>query len=155
MSRIPAPLSQELSSQPLFPRNHQSSHRGDHAFARSPSRQCINTPPYRTTVEKPIPTAAPHPPRLSTYRSARTPSNFFLTRIKETWIGFSRPARRPGCHAPQAYWPKGADPCPAPRAAAQPPHCHHWRRPPPSSSHWSVCQPAVTDPRAGGATLAR
>ena len=46
------------------------------------------------TVEKSTPTAAPHPPRRSTHRSARTPLNFFPTRIKGTTLLRAGPPTR-------------------------------------------------------------
>lgn len=133
------------------------------------SPQPSGLPPLRSYIRRILPTHSintptdrTHHPRKTDHRSS-TPnpeysplgkhaeSNLFPTRTTETGTRSSRPAHPLGCHAPQAYWPKGADPCPMPRAFARPPLSHHWRRPPPSSPHWSIYQSAVTNSRSGGA----
>lgn len=132
------------------------------------SSQPSGLPGLRSRIRRIMPphTHAHHPRKTHTdHRSSPlTPehsplgkhaeSNLFPSRTTETRTGSSSPAQRLGCHAPQAYWPKGADPCPTPRAVARPLYSHYWRywcRPPPSSSYWSICKSAVPHTRAGGA----
>ena len=145
-SVIPAPFSLELSSRPLFPATTRAPTAAityPHILFHGTALTFLLTPRGKNLYQSP-PLPAPHPttPEHSPLGS-HAQYSFFPTRISETWTCSFSLARRPGRHAPQAYWPKGADPCPAPRAGPPPPPpSYHWHRPPPSPSHWSVCLPS-------------
>lgn len=153
-------LSETPALVPLGPIPHdpQSSHRGESGIRMMPPPHSTNTAPERTHHSGEAHTGLRwSPPTREHSPPARTHRPQLLPQLEgSAWKSYPpRPAHPRRGHAPQAYWPGGPDPCPAPRAAARPPGRRHWRRRPPSSSHWPVCPPAVTAPRARGPAPAR
>lgn len=78
-------------------------------------------------------------PRVGGYSQFRSHAESkFLHYLGSYSTGSSRPSHCPFCHASQAYWLTGANPCPAPRAADKPLQSHHWHFRAQSSYHWAT-----------------